>query len=145
MFESAAIRAGLPLHHVGMVVTSIADALPFFRDTLGLEPGEIRDVPEQSVRILFLRAGPTQVELVEPVGDSGVARYLAERGKASLHHVCFAVDDLAATLRRLEKAGVELIDHQPRPGAEGDVAFIHPTASGGVLVELIDPASPRRR
>ena len=138
--------AGRPLHHVGLVVRSIAEALPFYRDTLGLAHGETREVPEQAVRIAFLGAGPALVELVEPVGEeSGVARYLAERGRSSLHHVCFIVDDLPGTLQRLEALGVELIDRQPRSGADGDVAFLHPRAAGGVLVELIDAATLRPR
>ncbi|MDP9266573.1 MAG: methylmalonyl-CoA epimerase [Chloroflexota bacterium] len=139
MPDEAALRSGCTLHHVAIVVPSIAAALPFYRDTLGLEAREIREVPEQAVRIAFLGAGESLVELVEPLDEvSGVARYLGERKKPSLHHVCIAVDDLPGTLRGLEDAGVELIDREPRQGAEGDVAFIHPRASGGVLVELID-------
>ncbi len=142
MPDDGARRPGRPLHHVAIVVPSIAAALPFYRDTLGLAARVIHEVPEQAVRIAFLGAGGSLLELVEPLDDaSGVARYLAERGKPSLHHVCFAVDDLPGTLRGLEDAGVELIDREPRQGAEGDVAFIHPRASGGVLVELIDRAT----
>lgn len=132
------------LHHVAIVVPSIAAALPFYRDALGLEAREVREVPEQAVRIAFLGAGKSLVELVEPLDDaSGVARFLAERRKPSLHHVCFAVEDLPGTLRGLDEAGVELIDREPRRGPEGDVAFIHPRASGGVLVELIERRSLR--
>lgn len=130
------------LHHVSVVVPSIADALPFYRDTLRMHAGPVREVPDQQVRAVFLSAPNTRIELIEPTDSaSGVARFLAERGKPALHHLCLVVDDLRSTLRALEARGVELIDHEPRRGAEGDVAFLHPRASGGVLVELIDRSS----
>lgn len=134
-----AALAGSELHHVGIVVPSIEASLPFYRDTLGLSPGAVHVMTEQAVRVVFLSGAGGRIELVEPTDEtSGVARYLAERGKPTLHHVCFAVDDLAAVLRDLAARGVELIDHAPRRGAVGDVAFLHPRAAGGVLVELID-------
>jgi methylmalonyl-CoA epimerase len=130
------------LHHVAIVVRDIDAELAFYRDTLGLAPRSRRDVPEQRVRIAFLPVGETLIELVQPTDDdSGVARFLAERGRSTLHHLCFAVDDLARTLETLERHGVELVDRVPRRGAEGDVAFVHPRAANGVLVELIDRAS----
>jgi methylmalonyl-CoA epimerase len=133
------------LHHVSVVVPSIADALPFYRDTLRMRAGAVREIPDQHVRAVFLSAPNTRIELIEPTdGASGVARFLAERGKPALHHLCFVVDDLRSTLRALEARGTELIDHEPRRGAEGDVAFLHPRASGGVLVELIDRSSLER-
>jgi methylmalonyl-CoA/ethylmalonyl-CoA epimerase len=94
---------------------------------------------------VFLSAPNALIELIEPTdARSGVARFLAERGKPTLHHVCYVVDDLRGTLAALADRGVELIDREPRRGAEGDVAFLHPRASGGVLVELIDRASLQR-
>ena len=130
------------LHHVSIVVPSIAASLPFYRDTLGLTPGPVRDIADQKVRVVFLEAPNTRIELIEPTDTvSGVARFLAERGKPSLHHLCFVVDDLRSTLAALAQRGVELIDREPRTGADGDVAFLHPRASDGVLVELIDRAS----
>jgi methylmalonyl-CoA/ethylmalonyl-CoA epimerase len=130
------------LHHVAVVVASIADSLPFYRDTLGLRPGPVREIADQRIRAVFLSAPNTRIELIEPTdAGSGVARFLAERRKPTLHHVCFVVDDLRTTLRALEARGMELIDREPRRGSEGDVAFLHPRASGGVLVELIDRSS----
>ena len=130
------------LHHVSIVVPSIAASLPFYRDTLGLAPGPIREIADQQVRVVFLESPNTRIELIEPTDDlSGVARFLAERGKPTLHHLCFVVDDLRLTLAALAQRGVELIDREPRAGADGEVAFIHPRASDGVLVELIDRAS----
>ncbi len=133
------------LHHVSVVVPSIPDALPFYRDTLGMRAGPIRELADQHVRAVFLTAPNTRVELIEPTDPaSGIARFLAERGKPALHHLCFVVDDLRSTLRALESRGMELIDREPRRGAEGDVAFLHPRASGGVLIELIDRSSLER-
>jgi methylmalonyl-CoA/ethylmalonyl-CoA epimerase len=130
------------LHHVSVVVPSIADALPFYRDTLRMTAGPVRELADQRVRAVFLSAPNTLIELIEPTDtESGVARFLAERGKPTLHHLCFVVEDLRGTLAGLARRGVELIDREPRRGAEGDVAFLHPRASGGVLVELIDRAS----
>lgn len=130
------------LHHVSVVVRSIGESLPFYRDTLQLQAGPVRNVADQRVRVVFLTAPNTRIELIEPTDPtSGVARFLAERGKPTLHHLCFVVDDLRATLAALAERGIELIDREPRHGAEGDVAFVHPRASGGVLIELIDRAS----
>jgi methylmalonyl-CoA/ethylmalonyl-CoA epimerase len=133
-----------PLHHVAIAVPRIEDALPFYRDTLGLPAERIRELPDQHVRALFLGDKQQRIELIEPIDEeSGVARFVAEHAKPTLHHVCYVVDDLAATLVRLERDGIELVDRAPRRGAEGMVAFVHPRASGGVLIELIDRASLR--
>ena len=133
-----------PLHHVAIAVPRIEAALPFFRDTLGLSADRIRELPDQRVRAVFLGDAKGRVELIEPTdGESGVARFVAEHPKPTLHHVCYIVDDLTATLDGFARDGVELIDRAPRRGAEGMVAFIHPSASGGVLIELIDRASLR--
>lgn len=131
------------IHHVAVAVTSIDDALGFWRDLLGLELQTVIDVPWDRVRIAFLAVGESKLELVEPTDEaSGVARFLASRGEG-FHHVCFEVPDLAAALLRLEEDGLELIDTVPRRGAEGPVAFIHPRSCRGVLVELIEaPGGP---
>ena len=133
-----------PLHHVAIAVRRIEDAVPFFRDTLELVADPIRDLPDQRVRVVFLGDATGRIELIQPLdAESGVAKFVAEHPKPTLHHVCYVVDDLAATLDELAREGVELIDRAPRRGAEGMVAFIHPRASGGVLIELIDRASLR--
>ena len=133
-----------PLHHVAIAVPRIEAALPFFRDTLGLPADRIRNISDQHVRVVFLGDAKGRIELIEPIdGESGVSKFVAEHAKPTLHHVCYVVDDLAGTLERLARDGVELIDRSPRRGAEGMVAFIHPSASGGVLIELIDRASLR--
>ncbi len=131
------------IHHLATVVRSLDEALEFHRDRLGLELESVLDIPGDGVRIAFLGVGESKVELVEPTDQTtGVARFLERRGEG-FHHVCYEVADLAATLRQLEAAGVELIDRSPRRGAEGPVAFLHPRSCHGVLVELIEaPGGP---
>jgi methylmalonyl-CoA epimerase len=131
------------VHHVALIVRSIEDSLGLWRDALGLELETVMDIPSDHVRIAFLLVGESKVELVEPTDDTtGVARFLASKGEG-FHHVCFEVPNLAETLLRLEIDGLELIDSAPRRGAEGPVAFLHPRACHGVLVELIEaPGGP---
>ena len=132
------------IHHVAVVVRSIDEALPRYARLFGWRPE--RDpfhFPEQGVRLCFLPTGDgaaTRVELVEPVDpDGGVARYLATHGEG-VHHVCLVSDDLPADLAALAAAEAELIDTEPRAGAHGRVAFIHPRTLNGVLWELVERA-----
>jgi methylmalonyl-CoA/ethylmalonyl-CoA epimerase len=130
-----------PIHHVAIVVRSIDEALPRYREVFGLAP-ELEPVvfAPQRVRLAFLPTGPdpaARVELVEPIDEeSGVARFLAARGEG-VHHVCFLTDDLPASLEALAAAEAELIDRDPRQGAHGTVAFVHPRTLNGVLWELL--------
>ena len=131
-----------PIHHVAIVVRSIEDALPRYRSLFGLEPeAPPMTFQPQRVRLCFLPTGPghdaARIELVEPIdGESGVARFLATHGEG-LHHVCFVTDDLPQDLDALAAADAELIDRDPRPGAHGSVAFVHPRTLNGVLWELL--------
>jgi methylmalonyl-CoA/ethylmalonyl-CoA epimerase len=128
------------IHHVAVVVRDLDEALGFYRDTLGLPLELVLPVPTDRVRIGFLPVGESRIELVEPTDDTtGVARFLASRGEG-FHHVCFEVPDLATALDTLARQGVELIDREPRAGADGPVAFIHPRSAHGVLVELVEAA-----
>ncbi|MEA2609799.1 MAG: methylmalonyl-CoA/ethylmalonyl-CoA epimerase [Chloroflexota bacterium] len=138
-----AVRRLGKVHHVALIVGSIEDALGLWRDVLGLELEMIMEVEPDRVRIAFLAIGESKIELVQPTDETtGVARFLADKGEG-FHHVCFEVANLAETLLRFEIAGLELIDTAPRRGAEGPVAFIHPRACHGVLVELIEaPGGP---
>jgi len=131
-----------PIHHVAIVVRSIDESLPRYRDLFGLEPEEVpRVFASQRVRLVFLPTGPApsaRLELIEPIdGESGVGRYLASHGEG-VHHVCLATDDLPASLEALASAEAELIDREPRPGAHGNVAFVHPRTLNGVLWELLE-------
>jgi methylmalonyl-CoA epimerase len=137
-----------PIHHVAVVVRSIDQALPRYAELFGWTPeGEPFDFASQRVRLCFLATGPApaaRIELVQPTDEeSGVARFLEARGEG-LHHVCLATDDLPADLAALAAAEAELIDREPRPGAHGQVAFIHPRSLNGVLWELLAPRDPFR-
>jgi methylmalonyl-CoA/ethylmalonyl-CoA epimerase len=127
------------IQHVAVVVADMDRALSFWRDCLGLPVGELRDVPEQKTQVAFLPTQGGQIELVKPTtDDSGVARFLARRG-AGMHHVCLEVEDIEAMLAHLKARGVRLIDEVPRLSeAGGRYAFVHPEATGGVLLELYE-------
>jgi methylmalonyl-CoA epimerase len=147
MFDVLRQRLGVGrVHHVAVVVADLDAALGFWRDRLGLDLETVLPIPSDGVTIAFLPAGESKVELVHPTDPgTGVARFLASKGEG-FHHVCFEVPDIAEALRRLLDDGVPLVDRAPRPGAEGPVAFLHPTASHGVLVELIEaPGGPAWR
>jgi len=136
-----------PIHHVAIVVASIDEALPRYRALFGLEPdAEPMVFASQRVRLCFLSTGPepaARIELVEPIeAESGVARFLAERGEG-LHHLCVVTDNLPGTLEGLVAAEAELIDREPRSGAHGTVAFIHPRTLSGVLWEILQPSADR--
>ncbi len=127
------------IHHVGVVVRSADKALGFYRDIMGLPVTADQVVEEQGVRGVLLQVGENEIELLEPTReDTGVARYLEARGEV-LHHICFNTDDIVGELERLKGLGIELIDQAPRDGLAGKVAFIHPRAMHGVLVELAQP------
>jgi len=128
---------GPRVSHIGIAVETLDKSLPFFRDVLGLAEVPLDD--SDGARIVGLSAGESLVELLEAEDPaSPIARFVARRG-AGIHHICFSVDDLDATLERCRKAGVQIIDEKPRVGAEGKrVAFLHPRSTGGVLVELSD-------
>ena len=125
------------LDHVGIAVDRLDEALAFYRDALGLEVSAPEDVPTQKVRAHLLDTGTAALELLEATApDSPIATFLGKRGPG-LHHVTLRVDDLRAALVQLASRGVRLVDSEPRPGAHGSlVAFIHPSAARGVLVEL---------
>ncbi len=128
----------LGLHHVAIVVPDLAAARGVY-ELLGLcADGEPEYVPEQRVNILVLRAGSQRIELVEPAADdSPVSAFLAKRG-GGLHHLAYEVADVAAALEHCKREGLRVIDEAPRPGGHGTtVAFLHPKATGGVLVELV--------
>ena len=131
------------LHHVATVVRDLDAAVRFHREVLRLPLEQIADVPSQEVRIAFLTAGESKIEIVAPTTEtSGVARYLASRGEG-FHHLCIEVADIGAELARLAASGIQLINDAPVPGVEGPVAFLHPKSCNGVLVELIEaPGGP---
>ena len=127
------------LNHIGIAVKNIEATLEFYRFLFGLESGQIKEVVDQGVRAALIKVGKTQLEIIQPAEDSGsVSRFINNRGEG-LHHICLEVENLQATLKRLDDQGVELIDSSPREGLSGMIAFLHPKATKGTLIELIEP------
>lgn len=129
---------GIQIAHLGIAVKTLQEALPFYRDVLGLP--EIPLADSDGAHIAGVAAGDSLVELLEPAADdTPIGKYLSKRGPG-IHHICFSVPDLDAMLDKCRTMGIRLIDERPRIGAEGKrIAFIHPSSTGGVLVELSDP------
>ena len=129
----------MKIEHIGIATYKLDDALKFWRDTLGLSVLETEEVAEQGVRVAMLPLGEPRIELLEPTSESSpVAKFLEKRG-TGIHHIAVRVDDIRAELERLKERGVRLIDESPRVGVGGClVAFVHPAAAGGVLLELVE-------
>ncbi len=131
------------IDHVASIVRDIEQALVFYRDTLGLVPSEIKEVPSEQVRIAFLpMGGPggSEIELIEPTNpDSSLSRFLEKRGEG-LHHICLEVKDIEAALREMQAKGAAVLDKEPRIAAEGRAIFLHPKGTNGVLLELLEKA-----
>ena len=127
------------INHVAVVVDDMEKALSFWRDALGMELHELRDVPAEKSQVAFLPLEGSEVELVVPTSDdSGISKYLAKRGPG-MHHICLEVDDILGMLAQLSAKGVRLINEEPRTGADRKkYAFIHPESTSGVLVELYE-------
>lgn len=125
------------INHVAVVVDDMDKALSFWRDALGMELHDLRDVPAEKSQVAFLPLQGSEVELVRPTSDdSGIAKYLAKRGPG-MHHICLEVDDIEGMMSQLKSKGVRLINEEPRTAADGKkYAFIHPESASGVLVEL---------
>jgi methylmalonyl-CoA/ethylmalonyl-CoA epimerase len=126
---------GTRIAHIGLAVHTIDQSLPFYRDVLGMTELPLDDA--DGARIAGLSAGDSLIELLEArTPESPVGKFVARRGPG-IHHICFSVDDIDATLARCKAFGVRLIDETPRLGAEGKrIAFLHPASTAGVLVEL---------
>ena len=123
--------------HIGVAVVNLEEALRFYRDVLGLSPST--PVTSDGAEIVTVRFGEVVVELMEPkTPDGPVAKFIAKRG-AGIHHICYRVPDLERALEECRSHGYQLVDEVPRPGAEGHrVAFVHPKATGGILLELTE-------
>ena len=125
------------INHIAIIVPDLEGAVAFWEGALGLKLARTESVPEEGVDVAFLPVGGSNVELLKPtVADTGVARFLEKRGPG-IHHMCFEVDDIEATLAQLRAHNVQLINEQPQEGHGGrKYAFVHPKSTGGVLVEL---------
>jgi methylmalonyl-CoA/ethylmalonyl-CoA epimerase len=125
------------MDHIGVIVTSLDETLKTYCEQLGFVLLERIEIPSQKVEAAFLDAGNGTIELISPTdSDSGSAKFLANRGEGT-HHLCFEVDDIAAALVTLKQQGVRLIDESPRQGPHGLVAFVHPKATHGLMIELL--------
>jgi methylmalonyl-CoA/ethylmalonyl-CoA epimerase len=126
------------INHVAIVVPDIDGALGFWRDALGLKLDHIEDVPSQKSSVAFMPVGESEIELVKPTSeDSGVAKFLAERGPG-MHHLCVEVEDIEAMLNDLANKNIRLINEKPVELPGRRMAFVHPKSTGGVLVELYE-------
>ena len=129
------------IDHVAIIVRDIEQALIFYRDTLGIIPGEIKEVPSEQVRIAFLPLGGpagSVIELIEPTTpDSSLAKFIDKRGEG-LHHICLEVENIETALAEMQEKGAPVLDKQPRIAAEGRAIFLHPKGTNGVLLELLE-------
>ena len=128
----------MKINHLGIATKGIDEALKFWSDALGLENMHIEIVEDQKVRVAMLPIGESRIELLEPTSDdSPISKFLEKRG-GGIHHIAVEVEDISASLAKLKSKGMRLIGEEPRIGAEGClVAFVHPTTTGGVLLELV--------
>jgi methylmalonyl-CoA epimerase len=131
------------IDHVAIIVRDIEQALAFYRDTLGIAPSEIKEVPSEQVRIAFLPLGGpggSEIELIEPTAqNASLLKFLEKRGEG-LHHICLEVDDIDNALLDMQEKGAPVLDKQPRIAAEGRAIFLHPKGTNGVLLELLQRA-----
>ena len=127
------------IHHLGIAVESLQTAVPTFQKLLGKPPDSEEVVEGQKVRVAVFKVGESRLELLEATTeDSPIAKFLSKRGPG-MHHLTLAVSDLAGTLKKLEREGTRLIDREPRRGAGNtNVAFLHPSSTAGVLIELVE-------
>ncbi|HEY3102277.1 MAG TPA: methylmalonyl-CoA epimerase [Pyrinomonadaceae bacterium] len=133
----------MKIHHIGIATSGIDGASEVWSDLLGLQAGHTEDVPGQKVRVCMLPVGESRLELLEPMSpDSPISKFLEKRG-AGIHHIAVSVEDIRSVLDDLKAKGARLIDEEPRTGASGClVAFIHPSSTGGVLLELVEDPKP---
>lgn len=125
------------IDHIGIAVESLEKAVPIYKTLTGHGPEHVEEIESEKVKTAFFSVGESNMELLEATAeDSAIAKFIKKR-RGGIHHVCVAVDDIRAKLAELKKAGVPLIDTEPRKGAHGKwVAFVHPKGTGGVLIEL---------
>ena len=129
----------MKVDHIGIAVKSLAEALKVYQDAIGLHVSGYDEVDDQGVRVAMLTIGESRIELLEPTReDSPIEKFMMKRGEG-IHHIAVHVDDIEQALERLKASGVRLIDSTPRRGAHNTrIAFIHPSSTHGVLLELVE-------
>ncbi|TVQ92295.1 MAG: methylmalonyl-CoA epimerase [Bacteroidetes bacterium] len=127
------------IEHIGIAVKDIESSIKFYEEVLGLKCYAIEEVKDQKVKTAFFMLGDTKIELLESTDPEGpIGRFIEKKGEG-VHHIAFAVEGIESALSELSEKGVQLVDQQPRKGAEGlDIAFLHPKSTGGVLTELCE-------
>jgi len=125
------------IDHIGIAVRNLDEAIRVYVDALGAETSKTHRFSEAQMQVSMLSVGGTTIELMSPVGAEGIIAKFIQRHGEGIHHICFEVDDIDKELSRLSAKGVKLIDEIARPGLDGMVAFIHPKAMNGVLIELV--------
>jgi methylmalonyl-CoA epimerase len=131
----------LGIHHIGIAVKNLDEAIQAYNDTLGIRVEATHDASDRGIRIAMLSVGNAKLELVEPVGTEGTMAQFIENHGEGIHHIGFEVDDVKKEVDALTVKGTKLRDTEPRQGATGKIAFLHPEAMNGVLVELIEKKS----
>jgi methylmalonyl-CoA/ethylmalonyl-CoA epimerase len=130
------------LSHVSIAVENVDEAVKFYRDVLGLDVSRTVTLDDRQLKIAFIKIGETEIELLEPLNQDNTVRRYLDRWGPGLHHICFEVDDIGISMETLKARGAEFTDSEPRPGAVGQVAFMPPTSTGGVLVEINQEIAP---
>jgi methylmalonyl-CoA/ethylmalonyl-CoA epimerase len=127
------------IEHIGIAVTNLENSISFYEKVFNLKCYNIEEVADQKVRTAFFMVGQTKIELLESTDPEGpIGKFIEKRGEG-IHHIAFAVENIAEQLKHAEKEGVRLIDNNPRKGAEGlDIAFLHPKSASGVLIEICE-------
>jgi methylmalonyl-CoA/ethylmalonyl-CoA epimerase len=125
--------------HIGIAVSSLEETLPFYTDILQLELLGIEEVEDQQVKVAFIQAGETKLELLEPTSqESAIAKYIEKHGQG-IHHIALGIESIEERIQNLKRNGIKMIDEQPRKGADGAmIAFLHPKSTGSVLYELCE-------
>lgn len=127
------------IEHIGIAVENLEEAIRYWEDVMGLKCYNIEEVADQKVKTAFFKVGDTKIELLEPTTpESTIAKFIEKRGEG-IHHIAFAVDSVADALADVKSKGVQLIDFEPRAGAEGlSIAFLHPKSTMGILTEFCE-------
>ena len=127
------------VEHIGIAVKNLEESIRFYEETFGLKCYAVEEVKDQKVRTAFFQIGQTKIELLESTEQDGpIGKFIDKKGEG-VHHIAFAVKDIESALRETEGKGIQVIDKQPRKGAEGlDIAFLHPKSTFGVLIELCE-------
>ncbi len=127
------------IEHIGIAVSNLEESIKYYENVLGLKCYAVEEVVDQKVKTAFFMIGQTKIELLESTDPEGPIGKFIEKKGAGIHHIAFAVEDLASALPAMEAKGIQLIDKTPRKGAEGlNIGFLHPKSTGGVLTELCE-------